>query len=125
MQSPQNLNVDKSTVCRILQLFHTTRNVMKKEYPKVKCFLKTYVPSSAVHFTACFGMYWHEIQRELRDFLQVDVDVSTVYRHLHENGFTRQRLWYAAIQREELLRQQFILDAVVYAPKMLIFMDET
>ena len=51
-----------------------------------KCFLKTYVPSSAVHFTACFGMYLHEIQRELWEFLQIDVNVSTVYRHLHENG---------------------------------------
>jgi len=46
-------------------------------------------------------------------------------RLLHENGFTQQRLWYAAIQRDELLRQQFILDAVVYAPKCsFIFLDK-
>ena len=64
-------------------------------------------------------------ERELWVFLQIDVNVSTVYRLLYENGFTRQKLWYAAIQRDELLRQQFILCVVVYTPKMLIFLDET
>ena len=124
----QNLNVDKSTVCRTLQLFHTTGNVTKKEYLRENDFRKLTSPAQLFILQLTLekpGIYLHEIQRELWDFLQIDVNISTIYRLLHESGFTRQRLRYAAIQRDEMLRQQFILDVSVYTPEMLIFLDET
>ena len=69
----QNLNVDKSTVCRTLQLFHTTGNVTKKEG---KCFRKLTSPDQLLILQLTLekpGIYFHEIQRELWGFLQIDV----------------------------------------------------
>ena len=119
----QNLNVDKSTVCRTLQLFHTTGNV-KKDYPKENASRKLTAPAQLfiLHLTLEKpGVCLNEIQIELWDFLQIDVNISTIYRLLRESGFTRQRLRYTALQRDEMLRQQFIVDVSVYAPEMLVF----
>jgi len=124
----QNLNVEKSTVCRTLQLFHTTGNVMKEEYLRENGFRKLTSPAQLFILQLTLekpGIYLHEIQTELWDFLQIDVNISTIYRLLHESGFTRQRLRCTAIRRDEMLRQQFILDVSVYTPEMLIFLDET
>ena len=87
----QNLNVDKSTVCRTLQPFHTTGNVMKKEYLRENDFRKLTSPAQLFILQLTLekpGIYLHEIQRELWDFLQIDVNISTIYRLLHESGFT-------------------------------------
>ena len=48
-----------------------------------------------------------------------------MYRFLHKNGFTKQKLQLCALQRSEVLRQQFIVDVSVYTPDMLVFIDET
>ena len=55
----------------------------------------------------------------------LDVDVSTICRFLYSSGFTRQKLCYAAIQRNEFLRQKCMLDMSLYEIDMLIFLDET
>ena len=53
------------------------------------------------------------------------MNISTICRSLHKNGFTRQALQINAIQRNELLREQFITDVSIYNAEMLIFIDES
>ena len=55
----------------------------------------------------------------------LEVDVSTIGRFLHNNGFTRQKLCLVATQRDEFIRQRYILDVSVYKPEMFVFLDET
>lgn len=55
----------------------------------------------------------------------IEVDVSTIYRILHKNGISRQKMRIIALQRDGFLRQKFIKDVYVYNTDMLIFLDET
>ena len=72
-------------------------------------------------------MHLSEIQKELTSVLMLDVDISesTISRFLYVSGFSRQKLRYVALQRDEFLRQMFILGMSVYDPDMLVFLDET
>lgn len=71
------------------------------------------------------GILLREVQTELLQVLLLEVDISTICRFLRENGFTRQKLRYIALQRDDYLRQKFVLDVPVYEPHMLIFLYET
>ena len=68
------------------------------------------------------GVLLSEVQNELTSVLAVDVDVSTICRFLQASGFTRQKLQYVALQRDEFLRQ---LDMSIHTPDMLVFLDES
>jgi len=50
----QNLNVDKSTVCRTVQL-STLQEMWQRRNTRIKCFSKSYTPKSAIYFTANYG----------------------------------------------------------------------
>ena len=71
------------------------------------------------------GILLREVQKELDDVLFLKISISTIYRFLHKNGFTKQKLQLCALQRSEILRQQFIVDVSVYTTDMLVFIDET
>ena len=127
-QAAKNLGVDKSTVSRIRHKFLTSGSIEKKAYPKDKAYRKlTSVAQLLVLHLVLQkpGVLLSEIQNELASVLMVDVDASTICRFLHASGFTRQKLRYVALQRDEFLRQKFILDMSVYSPDMLIFLDES
>lgn len=127
-QIAQNLCVDKSTVSRTLELFYTTGSVSKRPYPKDKAFRKVTMPAQLLILQLVLdkpGIYLHEIQKELETILLLEVSLSTICRFLQESGFTRQRLYTTALQRDEFLRQQYISDVSVYSPEMLVFIDET
>ena len=49
------------------------------------------------------GIYLHEICKEQRDFLGIDVEESTIWRFLHKIGITRQKMGITALQRDEFL----------------------
>ena len=124
----QNLCVDKSTVYRTLELFHTTGSVSKRPYPKDKAFRKLTTPAQLFILQLVLGnpgIYLHEIQTELENTLLLEVSLSTIFRSLQESGFTHQKLHTTALQRDEFLRQQFISDVSVYSRDMLVFVDET
>ena len=124
----ENLGVDRSTVTRTLQLFHTTGSVSKKLYPKEKAFRKLTTPAQLLILNLVVekpGIYLQEIQEELQNVLLLAVDVSTICRFLHNSGFTHQKLCLVATQRDEFIRQQYILDVSVFKPEMLVFIDET
>lgn len=124
----ENLGVDRSTVSRTLQLFHTTGSICKKLYPKEKAFRKLTTPAQLLILNLVVmkpGIYLQEIQDELQNVLLLTVDISTICRFLLNNGLTRQKLCLVATQRDEFTRQQYILDVSVYKPEMLVFLDET
>lgn len=124
----QNLGVDKSTVIRTLELFHATGSVTKRSYPKERAFRKLTKPCTLLILNLVLqrpGIYLHEIQRELKDLLLLNVSTSTICRFLHENGFTRQRLRTFALQQDAFLREQFMADVSVYSSEMFVFVDET
>ena len=86
--------------------------------------------SAAQHFVLDLvlskpGLYLREIQKELKDFLMVDVSLSTICKFLHKSCFTRQRLHLVAMQQDQFLREKFIIDMSLYSPNMLVFIDET
>ena len=123
-----NLGVDRSTVIRTVALFRATGTVSKKEYPKERAARELTTPAQLFVLNLVVqrpGIYLHEIQEELEEFVMVSVSLSTICRFLHTSGFTRQRLRTVALQQDSFLRQQFILDVSVYSPEMLIFLDET
>ena len=68
------------------------------------------------------GITLQEIQEELLNVLLVNIHISNICRFLHQNGFTRQKLRIAAVQRDEFLRQQYISEVSIYSSEMLIFL---
>ena len=111
----KNLNVDKSTVCRTIQLFYSTGTVTKRAYPKDSAARELSNPAQLFILHLVIkqpGIYLYEIQRELSGLLGIEVSVSTIFRLLHDNGFTRQRLQITAIQSDEFLRQCFLVVSV-------------
>ena len=70
-------------------------------------------------------MYLREIRDELLTVLEIDVTESAICKFLRTSGFTYQKLKVVAVQHDAFLRQQFIAEATVYHPEMLVFIDET
>ena len=124
----QNLCVDKSTVSRILKLFHTNGSVSKRPYPKERAFRKFTTPAQLLILHLCLsrpGIYLREIRDELLSVLEIDVTESAICKFLQMSGFTYQKLKVVAVQQDAFLRQQFIAEVTVYHPEMLVVIDET
>lgn len=125
-----NLNVDASTVCRIVSLFDTTGDVCPKQYPpntgtvKLTDIDKFLILELVVDKP---GIYLREIQQQLVQDTGTEVDTSTICRFLHSSGFTRQKLVITAKQRSDKLRAEYMMDMQVYLghPEFLVFVDET
>ena len=124
----EDLCVDKSTIKRTEDRFKQSGNVSKKSYPKEKAARKLTLPAQLLILQLVMdnpAIYLHEIQKELKHLLLIDVDVSNICRFLHKSGLTRQKLCTVAVQQKEFLRQQFISDISVYSTDIFIFVDET
>ncbi|SMN02410.1 Mobile element protein [uncultured Candidatus Thioglobus sp.] len=127
-QVGNNIGVDRSTVSRIRQRWLTFGTLKKATYPQDKAYRKLTTPAQLLVLHLVMKkpeLFVHEIQNELLDVLQVEVCISTISRFIHSCGFTRQKLRHVALQRDEFLRQKFILDVSLYKSDMFIFLDET
>ena len=87
----ENLGVDASMVCRIVQLFKHTGSVSKKEYNKATVDGK--VTDTVQFFTLQIildypGIYLYEIQSEIKHTLGLDLALSTLCLFLHNQGFS-------------------------------------
>ena len=124
----ENLNVDVSTVWRVVKLFKEFGSVDKKHYSRSELFQKL-TPPLELHVLHSVlinpGIYLREIQEDLYETTDVDVSPSAICRFLHRVGFTRQKLKVVAKKRDEDLRAQFACDVAMYKPEMLVFLDET
>ena len=124
----KNLNVDASTVCRTVQLFHETGFVTKREYPK-ECLprkLTEPVQLYILHLVLSKpGIYLHELQKQVFEVTGVELSESSICKFLHDSNFSRQTMTLRATQIDENLRARFVSDISVYSVDMIIFMDET
>jgi len=112
----RNLNVDKSTVYRTLQLFLSTGTVSKSPYPKHRGARKLTDPAKLFILHLVLekpGITLHE----LLDTLLLEIDVSNICRCLHDKAKTP--------DFNEFLRQCYMEEVSVYSPDMLIFLDKT
>ena len=124
----KNLNVDQSTVKRVVKLFIDSGNVTKK------CYDKSSLPRKIMKVVQfCIlqlvlqypGIKLREIKSEVNYLLQVELDESTICRFLHSQGLTRQKMRIVAKQRNYYERAMFEAEMSIYNPEMLIFLDET
>ena len=124
----KNLNVDLSTVWRVVRLFKEHGSIESKKYSRRKLFQKL-TPSVeliVLHYVISNpGIYLQQIQGHLNETIGVDITPSAICRFLHKVGFSRQKLKMVARQRDEDLRAQFVSDVSIYTPDMLVFLDET
>ena len=88
-----NINVDVSTVCRVLQIFEKTGDVEPGKRTGRPTFLTVYENFIIVEkVLENPSIYLHEIREDLRKTTGRDVNESTICRVLHKNGFSRQKL---------------------------------
>ena len=120
-----NLNIDCSTVRRVLHIFEQTGNVERKPYPSDKAWSEPVQLYIAYLVLEKPGIYLREIINEVSTLLGVDLTESAVCKFLKRSGFTRQKLRTFALQRSESLRSQFVQDVSIYKPETLLFVDET
>ena len=125
-----NLNVDASTVYRIISLFDTTGDVRPKQYPSNTGTVRLTDIDKFIILVLVVdkpGIYLREIQQQLAQDAGTEVDTSTICRFLHSSGFTRQKLVITAKQRSDELRAEYMSDMTVYLghPEFLVFVDET
>ena len=92
----KNLNVDVSTVRRILNLFWTTGDVQKRKYPlnAVKASQKLIDVAQLFIINLLLdrpGIFLQEIQTELDEQLGIEVTASCICKFPKKNDFSRQR----------------------------------
>ncbi len=122
----KNLNVDKSTVSRVVSRFKQTGAVEikpRRGAPRKLTAMDEFLIIENILKQP--SIYLHELQSDIRQVTGTDVDVSTICRFLKENNFSRKKLSYVALQRNAVLRGQFLSDISIYDPNMLLFIDET
>ena len=110
----KNLNIDRSTVSRIVTRFETTGDVepIKKKgaQSKISVYDEFCIIDSIVEKPS---MYLHEIQQKVLETTGTRIDASTVCRFL-KNNFSRKKLSLVALQQNAASRAQFLSDISVY-----------
>ena len=122
-----NLCVDQATVKRIVDLFESTGDVLKRPYPKHRLQRKLTLTAELILLTIVIeqpGTKLREMQVQLKDY-GIEVSKSTICNFLHRSGFSYQRMVLIAKQRDEDLRMVFANDVSMYDPGMLVSIDET
>ena len=124
-----NLCVDTSTVWRTVQLFRSSGCVSKKQYDTSNLPRKLTDTIQLVLLQLVLerpGIVLHEIQAEIEYITGTTLGLSTICQSLYQNGFTRQRMRLAAIQRDDLLRAEFANEVSMHNDASLfVFLDET
>lgn len=118
-----NLNVDPSTVSRVVARFECTGSVDTKPRSGAPCKLSTFDEFLIIDtILEKPSSFLYEIQRLVTG---TDVTEATICRVLKKNNFSRKKLRHIAIQQNASLRAQFLSDVSIYDPEMLVFIDET
>ena len=98
----RNLCIDSSTVHRIIQRFRITDDISKWLHHSESNKLSDSVQIFILNLIVCSpGIYRREIHKELRDFFDIDVEKSTIWKFLHENGITKQNMRITTLQRDD------------------------
>ena len=122
----RNLNVDSSTVFRVVRHFNITGSV----HPKCRSAATNEILTDSVKLIILTlvltvpGIYLREMVRELEFVYSVEVHRSTICRFLKSTKFSHQKMRLIAINQCKLLRERFVNDVSLYLPQTLIFVDE-
>ena len=124
-----NLYVDVSTMCSTVQLFERTGNVSKKEYNaanlplprKLTGVVELLIMQLVLQHV---GITLTEIRKEVHYMSGVDLSVSTICQFLRKHNFSRQRIRLIASQRDEVLRQTYANEVLMYKADMIIFVEQ-
>ena len=112
------MNVDSSTVRKIIARFEQTGDVSKNKYPpntgvkKVTDIRKFFILDLVIDKT---GIYLREIQEELFQATGIDISEGRICHYLEECEFTRQKMAVTASQRNDLLRAQYLIDISIFS----------
>ena len=124
-----NLNNDRSTVHKIIHLFHVISNVSKRSYllnSNMACKLSK--PAQLLNLNKLLK-YLRYIYEKLEKWWEwFHGHRHGCFNHLQvldKNCITIQKMHIIALQRDEFIRQKFINDASVYNPDMLVLLDES
>ncbi len=124
----ENLGVAIATVHRVETLFDETGSVCKRKYPAGHGIHKLTETDELFILGLVLERpetYLHEIQGELQAITGTEVDISTICRCIHRNGFTRKKLKAVALQQSEILREQYREEVSIFKKEMFVFVDET
>ena len=122
----RNLNVDGSTVFRVVRHFNITGSV----HPKCRSATTNEILTDSVKLIILTlvltapEIYLREIVRELEFVYGVEVNRSTICRFLKNAKFSHQKMRLIAINQSKLLRERFFNAVSLYLPHTLIFVDE-
>ena len=124
----ENLGVAVATVHRIETLFDETGVIDKRKYPDGHGTHKLTETDELLILGSLLERpetYLHEIQMELQAINGTEVDISTICRCIHRNGFTRKKLKVVALQRNDSLREEYREEVSIFKKEMFLFVDET
>ena len=122
----ENLNVDASTVSRVVSRFYQTGDVdehAKSGRPTTLTAYDEFVILENILTRPSTSL--REIVHDMKQVTGTEVNEATVCRFLKKNNFSRKKLQQVALQRSAELRSEFLSDCSVYNPEMLVFLDET
>ena len=125
-----NMNIDSSTVSRILSLFEETGDVEKRPHPCGQAHHQQKLTTIDQLFIIQVvldrpGVYLHELRQCLLMETGTSVSESTICRFLHTNGFTRQKLSRVAVQRNDDIIVTFLSNISLFKREMFVFVDKT
>ena len=125
-----NLNVDQSTVCRIISRFDTTGDVKKAKHPKGQSHhlqKLTEIDQRLIIEVVLDqpGIYLHEVQQHILEETGTSISLSSICNFLNKQGFSRQKMVRVSIQRSDELRAKFRENTSIFSPDMFVFIDET
>ena len=129
-QIAKNLNVDVSTVCRVINRYEESGDVSKRRHPQGHDHhLKRLTPIDEFLILELVaekpGIYLRELQAEVYKNTGTQISVSSICTFLHKNGFTHRKLSRISGQRCDFLRSQFMEDLSIFPIDMLVFVDES
>lgn len=129
-QIAANLNVDVSTVSRVINRYEETGDVSKKRHPHGHDHhLKRLTPTDEFLILELVaekpGIYLRELRAEIFKNTGTQISESTICTFLRKNGFTRRKLSRVAGQRCDFLRSQFMEDLSIFSMDMFVFVDES
>ena len=129
-QIARNLNVDVSTVCRVINRYQETGNVSKRRHPNGHDHhMKRLIPTDEFLILELVaekpGIYLRELQAEIYKNTGTHISVISICTFLHKNGFTHRKLSRVSGQRDDFLRSQFMEDLSIFSIDMLVFVDES
>lgn len=120
-----HLNIDILTVKRILHIFTTTGDVCKRTYSSERRYRKKVSQCNITYLILTRpGIYLREIVSELSTVLGLDITENAVCKVIKKIGCTHHKLATYALQRDDTLHQQYVLDVAIYPRETLLFVGE-